>query len=147
MAAASRGVPLDPATLPELRPLREPQVAAPPQPTQLAQTLGRQFVVTVEMHPPCGIDALEIVQHAEDLKQAGANILNIADSPLARMRMSPWACAFLIQQQVGIETILHFPTRGRNLLAHSGRLAGLPRAQRPQPLRGDGRSAAYRRLP
>ena len=123
MAAALRGVPLDPATLPELRPLREPQVgAAPPQPTQLAQTLGRQFVVTVEMHPPRGIDALEIVQHAEDLKQAGANILNIADSPLARMRMSPWACAFLIQQQVGIETILHFPTRGRNLLRIQGDL-------------------------
>ena len=49
-------------------------------------------------------------------------MLNVADSPLARMRMSPWACAYLIQQQVGLETILHFPTRGRNLLRVQGDL-------------------------
>jgi len=46
----------------------------------------------------------------------------VADSPLARMRMSPWASAYLIQQQIGIETILHFPTRGRNLLRVQGDL-------------------------
>lgn len=56
------------------------------------------------------------------LKEAGANFLDIAESPLARMRMSAWAAAHLIQQSVGIETILHFPTRGRNLLRIQGDL-------------------------
>ena len=122
MAAALRGEPLDPARLPRLIPLREPEMGEAPPPTELAQTLDRQFIVTVEMHPPRGIDAAEIVEHAQMLKQAGATFLNVADSPLAKMRMSPWACAFLIQQQVGIETILHFPTRGRNLLRVQGDL-------------------------
>jgi homocysteine S-methyltransferase len=56
------------------------------------------------------------------LKEAGANFLDVADSPLARMRMSAWAAAQLIQQKVGLETILHFPTRGRNLLRIQGDL-------------------------
>jgi 5,10-methylenetetrahydrofolate reductase len=49
----------------------------------------------------------------------------VADSPLARMRMSPWAACRLIQEQVGIETVLHFPTRGRNLLRLQGDLLGV----------------------
>ena len=42
--------------------------------------------------------------------------------PMARMRMSPWAVCSLIQRKVGIETVLHFPTRGRNLLRVQGDL-------------------------
>ena len=49
MAAARRGEPLDPARLPRRAPLREPEMREAPPPTELAQTLGRQFVVTVEM--------------------------------------------------------------------------------------------------
>jgi homocysteine S-methyltransferase len=46
----------------------------------------------------------------------------VADSPLARMRMSAWAAAHLVQKEVGLETVLHFPTRGRNLLRVQGDL-------------------------
>ena len=93
------------------------------QPTQLAQYLQKgNFVVTVEMSPPKGVAAQQLLQGARMLKEAGANILNIADSPLARMRMSAWAAAYLAQQEVGLETILHFPTRGRNLLRIQGDL-------------------------
>ena len=49
-------------------------------------------------------------------------MIDVADSPMARMRMSPWAACRLIQEQVGIETVLHFPTRGRNLLRLQGDL-------------------------
>ncbi len=93
------------------------------QPTQLAQYLDDgTFVITVEMSPPKGVGPQRLLQSAHMLKEAGANVLNLADSPLARMRMSAWAAAYLVQQDVGLETILHFPTRGRNLLRIQGDL-------------------------
>ncbi len=92
-------------------------------PTQLAQNLvNGRFVVTVEMSPPKGIAIQRLVEGAHMLKEAGANLLNLADSPLARMRMSAWAAAHLVQKSVGLETVLHFPTRGRNLLRIQGDL-------------------------
>jgi 5,10-methylenetetrahydrofolate reductase len=56
------------------------------------------------------------------LAEAGADVINIADSPMARMRMSPWAVCNLIQREFKVETVLHFPTRGRNLLRVQGDL-------------------------
>jgi hypothetical protein len=93
------------------------------EPTQLAQYLQEgRFVATVEMRPPKGIATQRMLAGAHMLKEAGANFLDVADSPLARMRMSAWAAAQLIQRAVGLETILHFPTRGRNLLRIQGDL-------------------------
>ena len=92
-------------------------------PTKLAENLAEDtFVITVEMSPPKGIAAQRMLTSAKMLKEAGANLLNIADSPLARMRMSAWAAAHLVQKEVGLETVLHFPTRGRNLLRIQGDL-------------------------
>jgi len=92
-------------------------------PTQLAQFLAAgRFIATVEMSPPKGIAAQRLLAGARMLKEAGATMLDIADSPLARMRMSAWAAAYLVQRDVGLETILHFPTRGRNLLRIQGDL-------------------------
>lgn len=102
---------------------REAAAAAPDQRTYLAERLAeKKFVATVEMRPPKGIGMQRILTGAHMLKEAGADFLNVADSPLARMRMSAWAAAHLIQQDVGVETILHFPTRGRNLLRIQGDL-------------------------
>ena len=93
------------------------------RPTQLAHALKEGvFVKTVEMRPPKGIATHRLLAGAHMLKKAGANFLDVADAPLARMRMSAWAVAQLIQQDVGLETILHFPTRGRNLLRIQGDL-------------------------
>ncbi|MCL4871896.1 MAG: bifunctional homocysteine S-methyltransferase/methylenetetrahydrofolate reductase [Anaerolineae bacterium] len=93
------------------------------QPTQLAEALQHHtFIKTVEMRPPKGVSPHRLVAAAQMLKEAGANFLDIADFPLARMRMSAWAAAYLIQGKVGVETILHFPTRGRNLLRIQGDL-------------------------
>jgi methionine synthase / methylenetetrahydrofolate reductase(NADPH) len=93
------------------------------QPTQLAEYLtGRKTILTVEMDPPKGVVPERLLAAARMLKEVGANFLNIADSPLARMRMSAWAAAYLVQKEVGLETVLHFPTRGRNLLRIQGDL-------------------------
>ncbi len=92
-------------------------------PTELQHHLAQdKFVVTVEMAPPRGAVAEKVVTAAAMLKSAGATTINVSDSPMARMRMSPWAVARLIQDRVGIETVLHFPTRGRNLLRVQGDL-------------------------
>ncbi len=92
-------------------------------PTQLQQKLDAgHFVVAVEVSPPRGFDAESILAGALVLKQAGADVINIADSPRAQMRMSAWAVAHLVQTEVGAEAVLHFPVRGRNLLRVHGDL-------------------------
>ncbi len=81
------------------------------------------FVVAVEMEPPRSFDVGKLVAAAETLASAGADVIDVADSPMAKMRMSAWAACRLIQER-GIETVLHFPTRGRNLLRLQGDLLG-----------------------
>ncbi len=94
-----------------------PSTPPEPEPTDLARRLrAGLLVVSVEVDPPRGHDASALLEVARSLKAGGVDALNIADSPMARLRMSPWALAFLVQNHVGMETILHFPTRGRNLL-------------------------------
>jgi homocysteine S-methyltransferase len=92
-------------------------------PTQMATKLEKnQFVFGVEMDPPRGYATQKLIAGAQLLKDSGADVINLADSPMARMRMSPWAACQVIQSEVGIETVLHFPTRGRNLLRVQGDL-------------------------
>ena len=92
-------------------------------PTQLAEKLSQgKFVIAVEMDPPRGLTTQKLLAGASMLAEAGADVIDVADSPMARMRMSPWAVCELIQRKVGIETTLHFPTRGRNLLRVQGDL-------------------------
>ena len=98
-------------------------ITAADRPTQLVQALDEgQFVVTVEMSPPRGISAQRLLAGARMLKEAGAGFIDVADSPLARMRMSAWAAAHLVQKEIDLEAVLHFPTRGRNLLRIQGDL-------------------------
>ncbi len=93
------------------------------QPTALAEKLVQnKFVIAVEMDPPRGLSTHKIIAGASLLAESGADVVNVADLPMARMRMSPWAVCSLIQHQVGVETVLHFPTRGRNLLRVQGDL-------------------------
>ncbi len=92
-------------------------------PTGLNTKLGAgQFVLSVEVNPPRGLSVEKLLAGAQLLADAGADVINVADSPMARLRMSPWAVCHLIQDDVGLETVLHFPTRGRNLLRVQGDL-------------------------
>jgi homocysteine S-methyltransferase len=98
-----------------------PPPARPP--THLAEQLGRRrFVVSVEIDPPRGLSLHKLIAGAQLLAEAGADVINVADSPMARMRMSPWAVCHVIEREAGIETVLHFPLRGRNLLRIQGDL-------------------------
>ncbi|MHB8808057.1 MAG: methylenetetrahydrofolate reductase, partial [Anaerolineaceae bacterium] len=93
------------------------------EPSKFAQKLGNgKFVYSVEMQPPRGLATKKIIAGASMLVDSGADAINVADSPMARMRMSPWAVCSLLQYKVNVETILHFPTRGRNLLRVQGDL-------------------------
>ncbi len=91
--------------------------------SQFAQKLDAgRFVIAVEMDPPRGLSTHKRMAGASLLADAGADVIDVADSPMARMRMSPWALCNLIQTTYDIETTLHFPTRGRNLLRIQGDL-------------------------
>jgi methionine synthase / methylenetetrahydrofolate reductase(NADPH) len=98
-------------------------LSLPDRPTRLAEKLAEgKFIVSVEVDPPKGLSVHKLLAGASLLAEAGADIINVADSPMARMRMSPWAVCGLVQRELGIETTLHFPTRGRNLLRVQGDL-------------------------
>ncbi|MGZ9222660.1 MAG: bifunctional homocysteine S-methyltransferase/methylenetetrahydrofolate reductase [Anaerolineales bacterium] len=93
------------------------------QPTQFAEKLtSGGFAISVEMDPPRGLSTHKLLAGASLLADAGADVINVADSPMARMRMSAWAVCDVVQRKVGVETTLHFPTRGRNLLRVQGDL-------------------------
>lgn len=100
-------------------------------PASLAQrsAVGRklaagEFVTMVEIVPPKGVDFRKEIEGARYLKSAGIDALNIPDSPRASARMSNLALCILVQQQVGIETILHFTCRDRNVLSMQSELLG-----------------------
>jgi methionine synthase / methylenetetrahydrofolate reductase(NADPH) len=104
-----------------------PREDAPPpvdHPSLLAQKLRRDFVISVEVDPPKGLDATKDLEGARLLKEAGADVIDVGDSPIGRVRMSALAMCYLIQQQVGIETIIHFTTRDRNLVGVQADLIG-----------------------
>lgn len=93
--------------------------------TRLQEKLeAGEFVVSVELDPPKGLKPTKLLEGAAYLQQAGIDCINIADSPMARVRMGCIALARLIQDHLGIETIIHFTTRDRNLMALQSELLG-----------------------
>jgi homocysteine S-methyltransferase len=91
----------------------------------MAHALARGgFVVSVELVPPRGFQAEQLVEQAKRLKIHGVDLVNIPDSPHASARMSALAAACIIQQQAGVETILHYASRNRTLLAMQSDLLG-----------------------
>src|SRR5438034_2598233 len=107
--------------------LIEEEVILPQQgtKTRLQEKLAaREFVVSVELDPPKGLNPAKILEGAAMLQKVGVDCINIADSPMARVRMGCIALASLIQDHLGIETIIHFTTRDRNLMALQSELLG-----------------------
>jgi methionine synthase / methylenetetrahydrofolate reductase(NADPH) len=104
-------------------------VSAPPVPreqkSRMANTLARGgFVVSVELMPPRGFQTDTLIEQARKLKIRGVDLVNIPDSPRASARMSALSAAVLVQQQAGVETILHYACRDRNLLSMQSDLLG-----------------------
>ncbi len=115
-------VPMVRVSAPELPDAGEDEA---PVPTGLLQKLRTgKFVVSVEVDPPRGFSAAKMLEGARIARDRGADAVNVADSPMARVRMGALALCVLIQQQVGIESILHFTTRDRSLMALQSDLIG-----------------------
>jgi 5,10-methylenetetrahydrofolate reductase len=83
----------------------------------------KQFVTTVEVEPPKGSSPWGVYDKIRPLA-AMVDAVNIADSPTAKMRMSPIALACLIQQELKLETIFHLTCRDRNVLGLQSELLG-----------------------
>jgi homocysteine S-methyltransferase len=83
-----------------------------------------EFVTMVEIVPPKGIDIRKEVEGARFLKSVGVDAVNIPDSPRASARMSNQALSLLIQREVGIDAILHYTCRDRNVLCIQSDLLG-----------------------
>jgi len=83
-----------------------------------------EFVTMVEIVPPKGTDVVKEIDGAKYLKSVGVDAINIPDSPRASARMSNQALSILTQQQVGIETVLHYTCRDRNVLSIQSDLLG-----------------------
>jgi len=94
------------------------------QRTPWGSKIGKEFAVSVELDPPPGLDASKSIVSAQFLKDSGIDAVNIADGPRAIARMSPTALAVQVQQQTGMETIIHYCCRDRNLLAMQMDLIG-----------------------
>ena len=104
-------------------------LAVPAVPLQDRSLLGSklargEFVTMVEIVPPKGIDIRKEVEGARFLKSVGVDAVNIPDSPRASARMSNQALSLLIQREVGIDPILHYTCRDRNVLCIQSDLLG-----------------------
>jgi methionine synthase / methylenetetrahydrofolate reductase(NADPH) len=103
----------------------EPAVAEAGAKTRLAEMLERgEFVISVEIDPPKGHNPRRCLDGARLVKEAGAHVINVADSPMSRVRMSAMAMCTMIQAETGLETILHFTTRDRSLMGIQSDLLG-----------------------
>lgn len=83
-----------------------------------------EFCTLVEIVPPKGIDCSKEIEGARLLHRLGVNAINVPDSPRASARMSAQSLCVQIQQKVGIETVLHYTCRDRNLLSIQSDLIG-----------------------
>ena len=83
-----------------------------------------EFVTTIEITPPKGPNPDAMIKSVHSIKAAGVDAVNVPDGPRAQNRMGAIAVAVLLQQQVGIETVLHYCCRDRNLLGMHSDLLG-----------------------
>ncbi|NIM16290.1 MAG: bifunctional homocysteine S-methyltransferase/methylenetetrahydrofolate reductase [Candidatus Aminicenantes bacterium] len=109
---------------------RETVEKAQPIPLPERSMLGKKlaegdFVTSVEITPPRGCEPIRVLESSKKLKENHVDAVNIPDGPRALTRMSAQHLSILIQQQVGIETILHYTCRDRNLLGMMSDMLGL----------------------
>jgi homocysteine S-methyltransferase len=111
----------------QVREARETET--PPPPLAERSAVGRLvadgiFVAMVEIVPPRGVNTSRELAGARLLASHGIDVINIPDSPRASARMSAQSLCIQIQQQVGVETVLHYTCRDRNILSIQSDLLG-----------------------
>ncbi|HEX3100622.1 MAG TPA: bifunctional homocysteine S-methyltransferase/methylenetetrahydrofolate reductase [Pyrinomonadaceae bacterium] len=113
-----------PVTVAELKP-EDVQVVDPVERSRWSAKIARgEFVTSVEVLPPKGCDAQKTLDSIRLLKDAGVDGVNIPDGPRAQTRMSAQATAVLVEREIGIEAVLHYCCRDRNLLGMMSDLLG-----------------------
>ena len=106
-----------------------PPQAIPAQSLEERSLLGAklvrgEFVTMVEVVPPKGTDVRNELEGSRFLKSVGVDAVNIPDSPRASARMSNQALSLLVQREAGIDAILHYTCRDRNVLCIQSDLLG-----------------------
>ncbi|MBX3297428.1 MAG: bifunctional homocysteine S-methyltransferase/methylenetetrahydrofolate reductase [Acidobacteria bacterium] len=108
----------------ELKP-EDVSVVSPEERSRWSAKIARgEFVTSVEVLPPKGCDAQATLDSIRLLKEAGVDAVNIPDGPRAQTRMSAQATAVLVEREIGIEAVLHYCCRDRNLLGMMSDLLG-----------------------
>jgi homocysteine S-methyltransferase len=106
------------------RPREAPKPIPREEKGALAHKLGRKFVVSVEIDPPRGADPGAVLERAQHCRENEVDAINVADGPRASARMSALSLCVLLEQKVGIDSILHYTCRDRNLLGIQSDLLG-----------------------
>jgi homocysteine S-methyltransferase len=103
--------------------------AADPVPLAERSRIGAKlaegrFITTVEIVPPKGVDPAPMFAQVRLLKSAGVDAVNVPDGPRAQSRMGALLSALMIQREVGLEAVVHYACRDRNLLGMLSDLLG-----------------------
>ena len=83
-----------------------------------------EFITTVEIVPPKGVDPKPMFDQCRALKEAGVDAVNVPDGPRAQSRMGALLSGLMIEREVGLETVVHYACRDRNLLGMLSDLLG-----------------------
>lgn len=89
-----------------------------------ARLAAGRFVTTVEIVPPKGVDPAPMFEQVRLLKAAGVDAVNVPDGPRAQSRMGALLSGLAIQREVGLEAVVHYACRDRNLLGMLSDLLG-----------------------
>jgi methionine synthase / methylenetetrahydrofolate reductase(NADPH) len=125
IGAMRRAVFTEPNAPLSITPTARPSPDGKATPKTLRQKLAAgRFIVSVEIDPPRGLAVNRTLEAAALMKEAGADVVNVGDSPMAEVRMSAIAMASLLRERVGVEPIVHCSTRDRNLMALQADMMG-----------------------
>jgi homocysteine S-methyltransferase len=101
-----------------------PPVALAERSRLAAKVAAGQFTVTVEIVPPKGVRPEPMFAQCRELKAAGVDAVNVPDGPRAQSRMGALLSGIMIQREVGLEAVVHYACRDRNLLGMLSDLLG-----------------------
>jgi methionine synthase I (cobalamin-dependent)/5,10-methylenetetrahydrofolate reductase len=122
--ASGQGSPRAAEGVPAAAAGQAPAIVGRSEKSRMSNALARgTFVVSVELVPPRGFRAEALVEQARQLRIHGVDLVNIPDGPRATGRMSALAAAVMVQQ-AGVETILHYACRDRNMIGMQSDLLG-----------------------
>ncbi|HBE03465.1 MAG TPA: bifunctional homocysteine S-methyltransferase/methylenetetrahydrofolate reductase, partial [Spirochaetia bacterium] len=108
----------------EKKPVGATPVPQPEKSALAAKLAAGQFVTSIEITPPRGVDPSSVIEKAAQCREAGIDAINIPDGPRASARLSPMITALRIQEKSGIEAVLHYCCRDRNIIGMQSDLLG-----------------------